>query len=501
MEIMPSCNTSTLSAYVPSDSNPWDVQKVQHVFRRLGFGSTKADINQALTQTPTDFIDAIIDGAIAAPLFPEPSWANWSYNYYINNGLDFDEETQNNHQEIRLDAINDFFDNSFRGKMVLFWSNHFVTELNQYYCSNLLYKYYNMLQRNVLGNFQDFVREVGLNEAMLLYLNGFENGLYGLNENYSRELYELFTLGENNGYTQSDIVETAKALTGYNHWTDDWCSSIYFIEPGNPGSTFINEDKTIFGQTGNWGYDDVIDILFQEKAPLIAGFICEKLYTYFVSPNVSEDIVAEMTTAFQVDWNIENLLRTLFKSEHFFDEKSVGALVKSPYELLVQYISIGNFTIDDEQKMILHYFTDNIGQRFLDPPNVAGWQGDESWINSSTLTGRWQVIQHYIWYTWGYQSDEGSEVYDNREELRNLAIDSSNNSNDPYVVSRSIIDRFVPKELHTLTDYTDAGDVFKANIPQNYYDDGLWDLYWDQVPYQVVLLLLHLAKMPELQIN
>jgi len=454
-------------------------------------GGTKTEINQALGQTPSNFIDGIVNDALAAPLFPEPVWANWSYNYYIDNGLDFDEETQNNHWEIRMGALNDFFDNSFRGKMVMFWSNHFVTELNQYYCSGFLYKYYNMLQRNVFGNFQDFVREVGLNEAMLMYLNGFENGKYGLNENYSRELYELFTLGENNGYTQEDIVETAKALTGYNHWTDNWCSSIYFIEPGNPESTFMDEDKTIFGQTGNWRYDDVIDILFQEKAPLIAQFICEKLYKCFVSPNISEDIVTQMATSFQVDWNIENVLRTLLKSEHFFDEKSIGSAVKSPYELLVQYIKIGEFTIDDEQKMILHYFTDNIGQRFLDPPNVAGWQGDESWINSSTLTGRWQIIEHYVWYIWN----------NHREELRNLAIDSSNNSNDPYIVSRSIIDRFVPKELHTLTDYTNAGDVFKANIPQNYYDDGLWDLYWDQVPYQVVLLLLHLAKMPELQIN
>ncbi len=491
MEIMPSCNISALDAYVPSSTNPWDANKVNHVFRRLGFGATKSDVDQALTQSPSELVDTMIDGALAAPLFPEPSWANFSYNDYIAAGLDFDEETQNNHNEIRLDAINGFFDQSFRGKMILFWSNHFVTELNQYHCSSYLYKYYNMLQRNILGNFQDFVREVGVNEAMLLYLNGFENGLYGLNENYSRELYELFTLGENNGYTQEDIVETAKALTGYNHWSDDWCSSIYFIEPGQPNSTFINENKTIFGRVGNWGYDDVITILFEEKAPLIAGFICKKLYTYFVSVNVNEDVVAEMTTAFQVDWNIETLLRTLFKSEHFFDERAIGTQLKSPYELILQYLKVGDFTIDDEQKMIIHYFTDAIGQRFLDPPNVAGWQGDQFWINSSTLTGRWQIIEYYVWYVWNNQ----------REELRTLAIDSSNNSSDPYVVAKSVVDRFVPKELYSATDYDNATDVFKANIPQNYYDDGQWDLYWDQVPYQVVLLLLHLAKMPELQIN
>lgn len=325
MEIMTSCNTSSLAAYVPNASNPWDAKKVNHVFRRLGFGANKTEIDQALSQTPTNFIDSIIDGAIASPLFPEPSWANWSYNDYINAGLNFDDETQAHHDLIRLDFMDDLIENSFRGKMVLFWSNHFVTALNQYYCSGYLYKYYNMLQRNLFGDFQNFVREVGTNDAMLIYLNGYENGIYGLNENYARELYELFTLGENNGYTQNDIVETAKALTGYNHYNDQWCSSIYFIEPGESGSTFIDEDKTIFGQTGNWRYDDVIDILFAQKAPLIANYICEKLYKYFVSPNVNEDIVNQLATLFQVDWSIENVLRTLFKSEHFFDDRSIGS--------------------------------------------------------------------------------------------------------------------------------------------------------------------------------
>jgi len=491
MDTMTSCNTSSLDGFVPSPDNPWDAIKVNHVFKRLGFGGSKNELDAALAQTPSNFIDGIIDVALTAPLFSEPSWANWSYNDYINAGLDFDEETQSNHNVMRLEAFNEFFNQGFRGKMVMFWSNHFVTELNQYYCSNFLYRYYNMLQRNALGNFQDFVREVGLNEAMLIYLNGFENGLYGLNENYARELYELFTLGENNGYTQEDIVETSKALTGYNHWTDSYCSSIYFIEPGQPNSTFINGDKTIFGQTGNWRYDDVIDILFEQKAPLIANFISEKLYTFFVSPNVNESIVSEMASLFQVDWNIENLLRTLFKSEHFFDEKSIGSQIKSPFELILQYIKTGGFTIDEEQKMISFYFTDVIGQRFFDPPNVAGWQGDQSWINSSTLTGRWQIIEYYVWHTWN----------NHREEFRTLAVESSNNSNDPHIVAKSIIDRFVPKELHTESDYVNATDIFKANIPQNYFDGGLWDLYWDQVPYQVALLLLHLAKMPELQIN
>jgi len=490
MEIMTSCNTSTLAAYVPTSANPWDTKKVNHIFRRLGFGGSKTEIDQALAQTPSAFIDSIIDAALAAPLYPEPSWSNWSYDDYINAGLNFDEETQNHHREFRLEFINDFLVNPFRAKMAFFWSNHFVTEIRQYYCSNFLYKYYDMLQRNCLGNFQDFVREVGTNDAMLIYLNGFENGLYGSNENYARELYELFTLGENNGYTQTDIVEASRALTGYNHW-DNYCDSIYFIPPGQNNSTFDNTDKTIFGQTGNWGYDDVINILFQEKAPLIATHICTKLYRYFVSPTISDAIVADMATTFQVDWNIENVLRTLFKSEHFFDELSIGSQIKSPYELSVSFLKTTEFPIDEQRKMNMFWQNDNVGQRLLDPPNVAGWQGDHEWINSSTLTGRWQIISGLVWYTWN----------NNREQLRTFAIDSSDNSSDPFVVTKSIIDRFVPKELHTSIDYDNATDVFKYNIPQNYYDTGQWNLYWNEAPYQVVLLLIHLSKMPELQIK
>jgi uncharacterized protein (DUF1800 family) len=113
---------------------------------------------------------------------------------------------------------------------------------------------------------------------MLLMLNGFENTNNNPNENYARELFELFSLGENNGYTQQDIEETSRALTGYNHW-DDYGGAIYFDE-----STYDNTLKTILGLTGNWGYDDVIDILFQQREDLIATFICEKLYRYFVSP-------------------------------------------------------------------------------------------------------------------------------------------------------------------------------------------------------------------------
>lgn len=485
MEILTSCNTSSLNIYVPTTENPWNIQKINHVFRRLGYGANTTEINTAFFQSPENFIDSLIDAAINTPPMTEPSWANMTYQDYIDASLDFDAETQANNDQIRLQSFNNLLNHGLSERMTLFWSNHFVTQISGFYCSNYLYKYYNLLQTYSFGNFKDFVRAIGKNEAMLLYLNGFQNSLYDANENYARELFELFTLGVNNGYTQTDIVETSKALTGYNHW-NDYCDTIYF-----DNSTFNSSDKTIFGQTGNWDYDDVIDILFQEKAPLIANHICTKLYKYFVSPTVNETIVSQLATSFLTDFNIANVLRTLFKSEHFFDENSIGSQIKSPYDLTHNYLKTTGFYIDDEHKQGLFYLNSVAGQELFEPVDVAGWQGDHAWINSSTLAGRWQIIEYLIWHSWN----------DYNEELRSLAIDSSNNSKDPYIVTKSIIDRFVPKELHSITDYDIATDIFKYNIPQNYYDNQLWDLYWDQVPYQVVLLLLHIIKMPEFQLK
>ena len=130
------------------------------------------------------------------------------------------------------------------------------------------------------------------------------------------------------------------------------------------------------------------------------------------------------------------------------------------------------------------------GQELFNPVDVAGWQGDQDWINSSTLGGR-LGLENFIWYTWNHY----------QEELRDFAIATSDYSNDPAFITKSIIDRFVPNELYTLSDYDVATDIFKAEIPQNYYDDGSWNLNWDTVPYQLVLLFLHLTKIPEFQLK
>ncbi|NND62460.1 MAG: DUF1800 domain-containing protein [Flavobacteriaceae bacterium] len=483
----PSCNAATLDPYVPSGSNPWNTSKIKHIYRRLGFGASIMEVDDALALSPSDFIDSLVDDAFNLPPTAAPPWANWAYSDFT------DFETENNEYVFswRLQSGNDIISEKLRGRLTFFWMNHFVTELETYFYSPYMFQYYNLNQTYALGNFKEFVREIGVSNAMLLYLNGFQNTNYNPNENYSRELFELFTLGEGNNYTQDDILATSKALTGYNHW-NEFGGDIYF-----DSSTFDDSDKIIFGQEGPWGYDDVIDILFNERANEIATFITTKLYKFFVSPSVDALIETEIIAPLAqelINSNFElvPMLKMLFKSEHFFDERALGVIIKSPFDVINSFVNDTQFFYNDDIMDAFLYYAGLMGQEIYDPPDVSGWQRDETWINSSTLTGRWQLMEIYL----GYLFNNGFEF-----SLTDLARDLSNDSNDPEFITQVMVDHFVSKPLHSANDYVIATDIFKWDIPQNYYDDGTWNLSWSEAPYQCYLLLVHIARMPEFQLK
>nr|MBX2815725.1 DUF1800 domain-containing protein [Saprospiraceae bacterium] len=373
-----------------------------------------------------------------------------------------------------------------RDKMALFWSNHFVTQISEYACAPAAYKYLVCLQENALGNFKDFVRAIGLDAAMLIYLNGSGNFKAEPNENYARELYELFTLGRDNGYTQEDITETARALTGHVVFP---CPIVSFLE-----ELWDEGEKTIFGRTGNWGYDDVIDILFAERADAIATHICRKIYRFFVShENPDEDLIAELALSMlDHEWEIAPVLQLLLSSEHFFSEEIIGIQIKSPIEL-----TLGTFTElgmelggDEELQEGLQEIVDFLGQTTFQPINVAGWPGHRSWISTAFLQARWQGVIFLVVYLFESQP----------QMLADLAIKLSNDSTDPAVVTRVIMDSLSVRPLESAL-YERATVVFKAGIPEGYFTDGLWNLGWEQAPYQVLLLMIHLFKLPEFQLT
>jgi uncharacterized protein (DUF1800 family) len=488
MEIIatPTCNFSTLAPFEPSSQDPWNTRKINHVYRRLGFGASQDAVDTALTMSPGQFINSLVDSAHNLPPTPAPYWGFYSTNDFS----DYETENFQFFSEWRMQTARDLLAENLRGRLAFFWMNHFVTRFGIYFHAPYAYQYYHIMQVHALGNFKEFTRAVGLTPAMLIFLNGFENTNYSPNENYARELFELFTLGEGNGYTQNDITETARALTGYNEW-DEPNGNIYF-DP----QTFDNGTKTIFGQTGNWGYNDVVDLLFQERGPEIAFFICKKLYKFFVSPatdNIEQTIIQELAqTLVASNFEMVPMLKKLFKSQHFFDEQSVGVVIKSPFDVVLNFLKETDFYYDDQIIDALIYYIGLVGQEIYDPIDVAGWQRDESWINSSTLTGRWALIDEYL----DYLDQNGFDSI-----FVDLAKALTNNSKDPHFITKTLVDYFMSRELYTVSDYDIATDIFKWEVPQNYYDQGLWSLDFSSAPYQVLILLKHIARMPEFQLK
>jgi len=195
--ITPSCNEATLTPYIPSNDNQWDTIKIKHVYRRLGFGASQDKIDEALALSPDEFIDNLVDNATALPTTPEPFWGH----YTVNDFADLPTENPQYINNWRLQTGNDLINENLRGRLTFFWMNHFVTELETYNYAPYMFQYYNDLQHHAIGNFKTLVHQIGINSTMLYYLNGFQNTNTDPNENYARELYELFTLGEGNGYT------------------------------------------------------------------------------------------------------------------------------------------------------------------------------------------------------------------------------------------------------------------------------------------------------------
>ncbi|WP_340201580.1 DUF1800 domain-containing protein [Ascidiimonas sp. W6] len=489
MEILENCNTSTLDPYVPSAEKPWDIARIHHLYRRLGFSASVPTINAGLSRNPGDLVDEIVDQAINLPPTPAPEWANWTrINYPQDNDLR-NEMVNAQRKSWALTYSRAMIDDSLRDRLSFFWSNHFVTELNVYDIPGFLYGYINKLQVHALGNFKEFTREIGLTNAMLRYLDGNRNRRNRPNENYARELYELFTLGEGNGYTETDIVETSKALTGYvRRAIEDDNYSGFVFDP----SQFDAGTKTIFGQTGAWNYDDVIEILFTERQDEIANFICRKLYTYFVHPEAPDAIVNEMAATFiSGNWELAPVLRQLFKSEHFFDDESIGVIIKSPYDVIFDFINETSFQYNDEVLESVIYFNGLIGQSLFNPVDVAGWRRNRNWISANALIGRWSIMEWFLYYNWNLD----------QEQFRTFGLNLAGDNSDPYYVTREIVDAVVPKGLLTDADYEVASDIFKSDVPDNYYEDNSWNLYWESAPYQVLQLLLHISKEPEFQLK
>jgi uncharacterized protein (DUF1800 family) len=265
-----------------------------------------------------------------------------------------------------------------REKMSLFWHGHFACRvINSYFQQELL----QAVRENALGNFKDLLKAVSKSASMLSFLNNQQNRKQHPNENFAREVMELFTLGRGN-YTEADVKEAARAFTG---WGFNLKGEFEFRPLQHDAGS-----KTVLGKTGNFDGDDVLNILLEQKQT--AKYITKKIYKYFVNDHVDEAKAEWLGNRFyESGYDIKKLLEDIFTSDWFYHEKNIGTKIKSPVELLAGIRRLLPMEMANDQVQLL--FQKALGQILFYPPNVAGWPGGKNWIDSSSLMLRLRIPQ------------------------------------------------------------------------------------------------------------
>ncbi|HZY09527.1 MAG TPA: DUF1800 domain-containing protein [Bacteroidota bacterium] len=407
--------TSGLEEY----TGVWGFEQVAHLLRRTMFAATKSDITDMTSLTLDEVVDTLLTDQSPpdAPLNTNNSdtgapvgqtWVNAATN-------DF-----NNSRIFSLKAwwiglmLNQSV--SLREKMTLFWHNHFVTESIDVRDARVSYRENALLRQNALGNFKELTKQVTIHPAMLRYLNGNTNTRANPNENYARELQELFTIGKGpeigpgnyTNYTEDDVKAAARVLTG---WRDDpQTLTSTFVpnrhDPTNKQFSSAYGSWVIIGRTGSNGaleVDDLLDMIFDQDET--AKFICRKLYRWFVyyviDNSAEENVINPLAEILRNNnYDVKPVLKALFKSAHFFDSLNMGCMIKNPVDFVVgmsrefalAFPPSSEFQRQYNTWRYIHGQAAGMQMDICDPPNVAGWsayyqvpQYYQLWINSDTL--------------------------------------------------------------------------------------------------------------------
>jgi len=263
-------------------------------------------------------------------------------------------------------------------KMALFWHGHFACRtVNPYFDQ----QYLDIIRKNALGNFATMLKDVSKTPAMLQFLNNQQNKKDHPNENFARELMELFTLGRGN-YTEQDVKEAARAFTGFGF---NKSSEFKFRAQQHDFET-----KTFQNKTGDFSGEDILQIILDKKQ--CAYFITKKIYQFFVNDVIDETIVHQLADKFyQSKYDIKSLMKEIFIADWFYNEKNIGVKIKSPIELMVGMFRVVPVIFENTDSTI--FIQRTLGQVLLNPPNVAGWNGNRSWIDSSSLLFRMRLPQ------------------------------------------------------------------------------------------------------------
>ncbi|MEM6471041.1 MAG: DUF1800 domain-containing protein [Planctomycetota bacterium] len=361
--------------YRPSDEVKWDESTAAHLFRRAGFGVDLPTLKNASKRDPQDVVDELVSNnqepnefsriadslarTVLAGGDPMKLSSAWVYRLL-------------------------FTPSQLLEKLTLFWHGHFATGAEKVADAAMMWNQNRLLRRHAMGDFRALTQGIAKDPAMLIYLDSASNRKAHPNENFARELMELFCLGEGN-YSETDVLELARCFTGWEIRNDRFRKNRYQQDRGR---------KSVLEQSGAFDGEEAIDIVLQrDEMPL---FICRKLFRYFIcdEPSPPDELLAEPARVFRESGlQIAPLARFMLSSNLFFSHYSRARKIKSPVELIVGCLrGLEGTTSSGEVAQGLR----SIGQGLFYPPNVKGWDGGRTWINSSTLLGRSNLFEKIL---------------------------------------------------------------------------------------------------------
>jgi uncharacterized protein (DUF1800 family) len=355
------------SPYRPSAEQPWNLRRAGHLYRRVAFGGNWNELQQAVQAGPDATLQRLLQGA--APTAELDAQCASMAKTMIATG---DVEQMKALWLFRM--LNT--PHPAQEKLTLFWHNHFATSNAKVNNVGYMLGQNELLRRHALGNFGTLLQEISKDPAMLVWLDTVQSKRGMPNENYARELMELFSLGIGN-YTEADIRQAARAFTGWEIRGERF----FFNRSQHDAGT-----KTVLGQTGNWGGEDVVRICLEQSA--CPRFIVRKLFRFYVSETLepSDELIAPVAEAFRKsNYEIRVPLEMMLRSQLFYSPEVYRTQVKAPTDFAIGIVRglegrVGTLSLADA--------LDNLGQRLFYPPSVKGWDGGTAWLNSTTLLHR-----------------------------------------------------------------------------------------------------------------
>jgi uncharacterized protein (DUF1800 family) len=534
----PSRPALVLSGDLTPYTGPWTAAHAAHLLRRTTFGVKKAQLDALVALGSAN---AAVDHVLNVPAgLPAPPVNNYNNPDYTDPIVPAGETWVDAYFELgaepyRIESWRGWwFDRMIEGpanieeKLVLFWHNHFATQTEIVLSGAAAYRHNQLLRQHALGDFKAFVKAVTLDAMMLRYLNGYLNHKNAPDENYARELQELFTVGKDTAdqYTEADVVAAARVLTGWRinllptpQFLDTYFDYTAHDTGAKQFSAYYNNTVIAGSLNGEAELDALLDMIFAKEH--VSKFICRKLYRYFVyyeiDAAIEANIIAPLAQIFRDNgYAIQSVLEALFKSEHFFEAYATGCFIKTPMDIYIGTLRSFNLSLPastpfDEfvQRYIISYWGREMSMLPGDPPSVAGWPAFRQppgyyrfWISGDTMRNR-NVLTDIFAFV-------GIESPNDKLQIDHVAFAAQfGNPGDPNALVDDVVRLLLPVDLSPVKKTAlkgillsgQASDAYWTSAWTDYVNDPANQMAYDTVWLRLALLHKYIMNLPEFQLS